>query len=203
MSFCRPNDIGRAASLDTVRSVSAVMRHVGITFYEPSQRWLVEAPAASPYAPGQWLVNAEKWLADEPTITAYPNVIESAMPDWNQSYRVSVDGFSGRFVVLSMSLPCALQFTGDVGVAMKSDLSAGDALSVGDTVLRDGAALLIDSDGAANENDQLLSPPPVLRMAAISIGRRLMKLLIDEDADWDDGPQHLTDGWENDLARYA
>ena len=203
MSFCRPNEIGKAANLDTVRSVAAVLNHEGITFYEPSRTWLVEVPAATPYAPGQWLVNAEKWLADEPTITAYPNLIEGYTPDWNHPYRVSVDGFSGRFVVLSMSLTCALQFTGDVGVAMKRDLSAGDALAVGDTVLRDGKALLLDSDGAANENDILLSPPPVLRMAAISIGRRLMKLLIDEDADWDDGSQHLTDGWENDLERFA
>ena len=204
MSWCRVSDFDAElipnVTIADVEAVAGVMDAHRMIFYEPAQSWTIGAPTISRVTDTRVQVDAGRYVASLDTVQAY-------RAGWAVADTLNVHTIDGRLISVEPldvgNRPYAIAFTGATGVAELTDLSAGDALQVGDSVLRSGAVVMnTDADGVAQAGDVLLTPPAILRKCAINIGVRLRKLELDEDADWDGNMNTLLDGWYSILENW-
>lgn len=194
--WCKPNEIGGAAQLDTVRAVSAILENVGIVFYKSGHTWVLRDAVSLPLARDRWMVNAEQNVISLDKVTAYSGI---AFED-PQIVTAEVGGSS--FVYAAREGPHRVfELVGTIGLAMSHSLGLGTSLSAGDSILRDSELIVVESDIVSVEGDLLLEPPSALRAAAIGIGRRLLNLQLDRKAGPSDESSIFT-GWFEVLARY-
>ena len=176
MSFCRAEDIGEDANASDVEAVAGVLNWWGVRFYDP-QVWYMPTPSVRQIAKDTYQVDAMR------KVIKIDSVIQQS------AFRTPVDipvvEIDGRIVTLTMKWGYTqdLKFTGVIGNAIESQLSVGDELKVGDTILRDGATVFFTADDTALADDILLSPPALLREIAKTIGRRLVNRALDEGPD--------------------
>ena len=176
MSFCRAEDIGEDANASDVEAVAGVLNWWGVSFYDP-QVWYMPTPSVRQIAKDTYQVDAMR------KVIKIDSVIQQS------AFRTPVDipvvEIDGRIVTLTMKWGYTqdLKFTGVIGNAIESQLSVGDELKVGDTILRDGATVFFTADDTALADDILLSPPALLREIAKTIGRRLVNRALDEGPD--------------------
>ena len=199
MSWCVATDIGRAATTVTVKAVEQALAEQGVVFYKPSMRWFVSNPSYIRIDENKYRVDTTKQLVDLSEVKLYNS-------GWRNPTTVTVESFTGRSaVIVSEDLIYAgtpMGFTGETGAASKLELAAGVDLKAGDTVIRSDKVVFIETDGVSAEGDIQLISPESMRLCAISIGRRLVILQDDENADWDNGMNTLFDGWRDILERY-
>lgn len=212
MSFCRPSDIGKAATLADARAVAQVLNHANVYFYD-DRDWRIESPALQAVPGGGLGIWTQHRLAQSAhkdiRVAKYSPAAPSQADKWLEVVQTAA-GFDYDWVMVSDDGPIeAVRIQAIVGVAETRALPVGTSLLQGDTILRtdpdsgEAEVMLMPDAGQSIADDKLLEPPQAVRLCAITIGRRLIKLQYDEKAVWDDGMNTLYDGWENDLARYA
>ena len=148
--------------LNIVRKVENAFEIRGLIFYKMSETWYIDEPYFEPFG-DDWLINLER------------HVISLTEPE----ARTVKD----KWTVLSDRPTLNMKFSGETGVADKLELAGGEDLFPGNTVIRSGALKLIEAEEDAVAGDILLTPPWILRSAAIAVGNRIAKLELDEDID--------------------
>lgn len=202
MSWCTVADIGGAARIRHVKIAQMVWESfVGKhALFTPSSSWAVTRFAHEDAAGEKWSVGLE-----------FPLISVSELKLWRgRRLRATIstvevaDGLAtfdkptGEHTVY----PFDIVATGVRGTATLQDLSVGDDLLAGQSVLRSGQVVLQETDGTALANDQLIVPPEMLRSAALTVGRRVIQIEQDQQASYDDASyggggigNRLVDGW--------
>ena len=203
MSYCTVAEIGGAASIRHVLDAAAAIENeVGEhALYSPSATWEVIRGLHGFEDSDQRLTEVGFKCISISEIKIYDKY---RLRETVSS--VEVDGRHARFDTTYgyfMGHLYRLQITGVRGTATLSDLSSGDDVYAGQSVVRAGAVVLYREDGTAMADDELIVPPALLNSCAISAGRRAMTLESDQLAMFDDSTYRkenkLTDGWANDL----
>ena len=202
VSWCTVADIGDAASIRHVRIAQTVWESfVGkYALYAPSGSWFVQRYPHEDGAGEEWTVSLGFRCLEVSELKIWRHrMLRSTISS------VEVAGRLGTFMVppgLIASQPYDFQITGVRGTATLKDLSVGDDLVAGQSVLRAGAVVLIEEDETAEANDQLIVPPDILRSAALTVARRVIQMEQDQQAAYDDSTyggggvgNRLVDGW--------
>ena len=215
MGFCRAVDIGQAATIRHVRAVTQVFSNANVFLYD-ERDWRIDYPALHeiPGPTDHTTNDVEIWVQHR--------LVQGAPRDtqiWK--YNPNDPSSSEEELTLASSPPTGFEFdwvtveddppirgvhvhavVGCAELVLVGPAEEITQLKIGDSILRGGNLIEEVEDEPAQSGDILLQPPEVLRLAAITIGRRIMKLELDEDAVWDDGMNTLYDGWENELESY-
>ena len=176
MSWCRASEIGAAATAGDVLAVQDLLELYGISFYKTSS-WSVHDPTLERVSNDDYRIYASRYVISLDQAQCLDGQFEPQ--------DLTVVSADGETVVLTLpDGPVGpIYFTGVVGRAQQQALSAGDTLEVGDTLLRSATARFISETETAQADDILLVPPELLRNCAVTLGRRLIKRKLDEDAD--------------------
>ena len=199
MSYCLVSEIGGSATIRHVKIARTVIDDAlgEHTFYSPSASWEVIRGLHGFASEASWLTEVGFQCRSISEIAIYDRdrLLETVDS-------VTSEGRYARFSTvrgLFMAQLYRLKITGVRGTAALSDLNAGDDLLAGQSVLRGGEVTLIEEDGSAITDDQLISPPDLLRSVGITVGRRAISLELDEGAVFDDSSyqreNRLLDGW--------
>lgn len=202
MSWCTVEDIGEAA---TIRHVK-IAQQVWESFVGP---YALYAPSAS------WAIRRVPWLYPDGSQWAIGLGARCISVSEIQIYRdqqlretvstVEVKRNLGIFDTptgLYAQMAYDMVVTGVRGTATLKGLTVGDDLLAGQSVLRAGDVVLLEADGTALADDELIEPPELLRSAALTVGRRVIQIEQDQQASYDDSTyggggigNRLVDGW--------
>ena len=181
MSWVRASDIGAAADISDVRAVADVFANEGIVFYNDEHDWFVNKVACQQYDRDKAIIHATI-----PVISL--TSVKMVNPDWTE-VDVTVDSINGKLIYIDFGdniFTGYFKFSGAIGWARMSETTVGDDLLIGDTIIRNGASMLIDANQSAIAGDILLSPPAILRKAGTGIGRMIFNLELDDEVDDDE-----------------
>ena len=198
MSWCTVAEIGGAATIRHVKIAASVWEsYVGLyALFAPSSSWEVSGAVRENAAGTKWTMPVQ-----------YRCLEISELLVWNHRQSTTISSFEldGRWVTfdkpdgLSAMQMYTLGITGQRGTATLQDLDTTDELVAGQSVLRSGAVVLIEEDENALADDQLIVPPAILNSAAITVGRRVMQMEMDQTSVFDDSDygigNRLVDGW--------
>ena len=201
--WCRPEEIGQDATLGTVHAVDDVMESLGLTLYGGSQTFLVRPLVAHRYPGGKMLMYAAKNMLEITQVRAFE--------DYDGDGEIIDATLHGRIAIIAdEGFYTQLEVTAVLGLASLEDLDSNWEPQTGDSVLRNEDVLIIDkvADYTFQAGDKLIRPPDALRMAGITIGRRIFAVIQDEEANWDaikfvaSLPNRFTDGLHEILRNY-
>ena len=197
--WCRASDIAKkGVTLSTLHAVSDVLAGYGLVFYRPSSTWEAPNEVSLRRVDGKYLVRLGRHVIGDLTAEAYAYQGADPKP-------VSVAVVEGSLMVVDEVESAGWRVTAVTGLAELTPLLADFTLATGDSVIRAGQELVIDDpmDYTWRAGDMLAVPPAILRSVAIAVGRRVRKLELDEDADWDDMNMNtLIDGFEPEIREY-
>ena len=212
MSYCTVEDIGGNVDYQSVLEAAWVIEEYTspYTLWAPSANWTVQNVVFSREAED---VDADctYGLVSISQIEAWDYAIDArkigdALTVSDSADRILKDrrGFRLPEDARQWALDgYALRFTGVRGYCTLDDLSAGEEVLAGQTVIRAGAAVFFEEDGTAMADDQLVVGPSILRKCAISIAKRLTFLKRDKRARFDDIDSQVVDGWEFALEAFT
>lgn len=205
MTYLTADQIGSKAGIDDVLEVVGFMEMFGLVFYQEGQSWQV---ADVPW----YMIDSETAVLTmgrpvieltSVAVTCFSGIIQEAVD------LAKTEIVGRRFLQLTLPWPTMnagqyrWTFEGTVGIAERVDMSAGDALKVGHTVIRAGVVMMIVEGGqVAQAGDVLLKPPALLNREAVTIARRMDSLSLDSDAVWDNDSNTIIDGFKKILRGY-
>ena len=199
MSWCTVAEIGGAATIRHVKIAASVWEsYVGrYALFAPSEGWAVNQSPLEDLAGTKWSISAGFVCSSVSQIKIWRHrMLLSTIST------VEVDRRLASFdapVGLSDKQPYDFEITALRGTATLQDLDTTDELVAGQSVLRSGAVVLIEEDENAQADDQLIVPPAILNSAAITVGRRVMQMEMDQTSVFDDSDygigNRLVDGW--------
>ena len=198
MSWCSVADIGEAAQIRHIEAIQDLFYEEGLVFFDPDRTWYVRQPAYTRISQNEVIMDAIHKVDTLASVEMYE------LPGVWDPIPITATHIEGRILTLNISdnqRIGPMKFVGAVGLAKSTDLTVGEGLAPGQSILRDGGVMLITEDDNAIAQDKLLTGPGILRSMAISVGNRIMKLEVDEDIDDADSRQ-LFDGWEEVLMEY-
>lgn len=208
MSYCTVADIGPEATIADVRRAAWVIENYTSphTLYTPMSKWEAGPEGVSRmgsevdldvYYGVVSITNIELWASGDRTAPSLvlPLPKGSILVD-RRSIRLPE---RARAHVLAVN-PIVIE--GARGYSTLATLSAGDDLLAGQSVLRGGRVVLIESDSAALVDDQLIKPPEVLVDCAVSIAKRMNTIRNDSKAQFDDQMSRIVDGIEGILGAF-
>ena len=199
MSWCTVAEIGGAATIRHVKIAASVWEsYVGrYALFAPSSSWLVfRAPWEHPSGI-EWTVDLNFVCSSVSEIKIWRhNMLQSTISTVEVDWRIaSFDAPVGLLDAHGYDF----EITGVRGTATLQDLDTTDELVAGQSVLRSGAVVLIEEDENALADDQLIVPPAILNSAAITVGRRVIQMEMDQTSAFDDSDygigNRLVDGW--------
>lgn len=205
MTYLTADQIGSKSGIDDVLAVVGFMEMFGLTFYQEGQSWPVsDVPWYAIDSETIVLTMGRPVISlTSVAVTCFSGIIQQEI-DLSKTEIVN-----RRFLKLSLPWPMMNAglyrwiFEGTVGIAEQVDISAGDALKVGHTIIRAGVVMMIVEDGqVAQAGDVLLKAPPLLNKAAVTIASRMDSLELDSDAVWDDDSNTIIDSFKKILRTY-
>ena len=197
--WCRPSEIGAGATLRTLHTINAILQRHGIYFYESERTWQVPVLVALRQPDGRYLVSLGRNIISLTKVEKYEAI-------GGDPIAMTVEMRGRNSALIDSDYLVGLSVTGVAGLAELIAMTAQDTVAQGDSIIRDGSEVIIDdpADYSFTAGDMLASPPDALRTVAISIGNRVAKLELDEDAAWDDvNMNSLIDGWQYVLEIYT
>ena len=210
MSYCQASDLGTKATIETVRTVASILDGIVSehALYTPESSWTVQPNPI--FDAGQFYTSLTYGVRSIASVQPYIGMLS-----YGPQY-LAVGGDTDRLDGKVYRVPDALrlrldgewQVTGVRGYATLKSLAQGADLSVGQSILRQNAVVLIEKPETSRNGDVLIVPPAELRQAAIVIGTRLFRLLLDRRGDVDakkfatEADPQLTDGIQLLVRKY-
>ena len=212
MGFCRVEDIGGAATISTVRAVTQVFEHHDVYLYD-ERDWRIDTPALH-YIPGPSGVDirdVEIWVQHRLVQNARrPTQVHKFDPDRLQDGEQELTlttpprGFEFDWITVVDRPPIrGVHIHAVVGCAELVPVGPQEEitqLKIGDSIIRNGQVIEEIEDEPALDGDIWLKPPEVLRLAAITIGRRMIEetLVMNTFA-----PSRFIASWEQLIEEYS
>lgn len=199
--WCLPESIGTDANIATVQAVTNLLVSHQLEFYGGLSSWYVPS-VASLRPDDKTQIYLARSVMRLDNLTGY---YDSRMMFGIDLSDVELVGSSEALYNRHGRDYIAYKVTGVTGLAELSELSVGDAVNVGDSIIRADEELIVtELPFQLEAGDRLASPPDDLRLAAEGIGKRLLKLRLDRKADWDNAkPENaLLDGWRDLIRSY-
>ena len=189
--WCRPSDFddpGPEVNLELLHMVSTAMRGQGLIFYEPPRLRYLDAV--------QFLWRSGKsgaiYLANNMIDLTSVQVWNGH--DWDELTLTGLEDRAYAAVDELDYIPDYIRYSGALGLARLSALEASSTLVQGDSIIRNGAEMVIDwkrplsdppePDYTFQAGDMLAEPPLDLRGVAVAITDRLVSVRRDQDSKW-------------------
>ena len=198
--WCQTAQVGSKATVSHLQAIDEVFNSVGLYLYKPEQTYYLRNLAVSGRPENKSYIDLGQPVISASNFKLYYTGV------WLGSMDISLDQIEDRrYAVLNEIIypQSSLSFDAVAGLAQLTDVTE---VAVGDSIIRDGAEVVVEElPFALMADDKLAVPPSGLTRCAISVGRRIMKLETDQKATWDNassGRNRLLDGWEDVINIY-